>query len=195
MSHLDCSTLRSPSASLTLSALRWWHCSCSSHSSHWVNTVHTIIIHSELDYDWWCMVYIDFWVYGDSVRRWKCLVRVVWLFGKRPVRRELRFHICLAWSLCHTHHDTEVLGTTDRTSSCSVVSSPVGLHAWTRYCTVFVKCVCRCDCTQELCPEVFDRSNFCRYLTSSSGISWLMYLSPLLAVRTVFELKSAVICS
>lgn len=133
--------------------------------------------------------------YGDSVRRWKCLVRVVWLFGKRPVRRELRFHICLAWSLCHTHHDTEVLGTTDRTSSCSVVSSRVGLHAWTRYCTVLVKRACHWDCTQELCPEVFDRSNFCRYLTSSSGISWLMYLSPLLAVRTVFELKSAVICS
>ena len=63
--------------------------------------------------------------------------------------------ICLAWSICHTHHDTEVLGTTDRTSSCSVVSSPVGLHAWTRYCTVFVKCVCvYCDCTQGLCPEV-----------------------------------------
>ena len=26
-------------------------------------------------------------------------------------------------------------------------------------------------CTQGLCPEVFDRSNFCRYLTSSSGSS------------------------
>ena len=150
--------LRSPSAPLTLSALRCEHRSCWSHSSHWwVNTAHTISNRLELGWLWLMMYVVHiFCIYGDSVtwRRWRCLVRVVWLIWEAACETRVRFHRCLAWSICHTHHDTEVLGTTDLTSSCSVVSSRVGLHAWTRYCTAFAKRVHRWDCIRGLCPEV-----------------------------------------
>ena len=80
----------------------------------------------------WLIMYVlhRFCGFGDSVYKMvtvSCACSVtVW---EATCETRVRFHVCLVWSMCHTHHDTEVLGTTDRTSSCSVVSSRVGLHA------------------------------------------------------------------
>jgi len=115
-------------------------------------------------------------------------VRVVWLVGGDQWDAS-KVPLLLVWSTCHTHLCTEVLGTTDRTSSCSVVSSRVGLHAQR---TVYVCC---CDCNQGLCPEVFDRSNLCRESTSSSGSSWFVYWFPFSLWERFLNSNQAVICS
>ena len=88
----------------------------------------------------WLIMYVlhRFCGFGDSVYKMvtvSCACSVTGWEATSETR--VRVPLLLVWSTRHTHHCTEVLGTTDRTSSCSVVSSRVGLHAQR---TVFVCC-------------------------------------------------------
>ena len=145
-------------------------------------------------YDWWCISYIL--CICDSVRRWKCLVRVVWLFRKRPVRRELRFHMFRAVYVSYTSwyrstrynrpYELVLCGQFPCRSTCLN-------KILYRVCKA---CVCVCvEIVLKGCALKFWSLKFLSIFDVFVVIIMIGVFAPLLAVRTAFELKSAVICS